>query len=879
LTARVALALTVGAVRGASAGSAGAEVAREPVGEPVLVSVHNFYTPDNPTETATQLLIGEMKKDPGLQIEPWGGIALPGGWGRASLMMSFAGNTAPDLMQTFFHGIRSDIDQGFLYPLNEWIGDDRNGNGQIDLDEARWDGWSKIPPLWRSVATVNGKVYAVPVPELVYVGIIFRRDLVAAAGLDPNRPPETWDEFFTWCQRMTLPRKMIPGAEIQAGQRGYALTPTCWIWLPWMQAAGSSPVVQLRKSPTTDRVYEFPMDELAPRAPDTGEDLAGVTPEWRANFGSSGGKAAARFYHRLLWAPWIRDPVENVPVDLTEEDVARGTVVYAGRTITFRPDDVIRGVARSSYAGGNQSDMFARGEVAAMQWFERDIENLSRTVGLPAQMIGMFPLPAMDGEHKPVFQIQRHYAGLTQMLANRPKPERDKIWNCLTAITSEDARDISIRRKVILGGAQWCHPADLQRLGLDDYLDDVPEYVKHNFERVDRGEIFLGTEPFIGFWEGAGALLERSVLSLILSVNGQDFDSDTALSQVDRECNSGLMFSLPRETLDRHRPLARVLVGIAVSVVLVLGFLIVRERYGQTGTSGAVSGRLMPWFMLAPALVSIGVWSYYPLLRGAIMAFQDYRIIGLTRWVGLDNFIAVAIDPNTWIYAGKTLKFVALTLGFGFVTPILLAFLLTEIPIGKVFFRTLFFLPQMTSSIVVTMMWGILYDPTENGLLNRMLAGMHLPVQAWLQDPFWAMFCCILPGVWAGAGIGSLIYIAALRSFPDEFYEASALDGAGFFGRIRHIALPQLTPLIVINFVGAFIGAFQGMGSIFLLTFGGPGKETTVLGLAIWQLAYTDLRFSMATTMAWYLGTSLIAFTYLQIRFLRRVEFRRAEEN
>jgi multiple sugar transport system permease protein len=176
-------------------------------------------------------------------------------------------------------------------------------------------------------------------------------------------------------------------------------------------------------------------------------------------------------------------------------------------------------------------------------------------------------------------------------------------------------------------------------------------------------------------------------------------------------------------------------------------------------------------------------------------------------------------------------------------------------------------------------MWKMMYSPADTGVLNKLLVAVGVTPQAWLQDPFWAMACCILPGIWAGAGMGSLIYIAALSSFPPDFYEAAALDGAGLRQRIVHITLPQLLPLIVINFVGAFIGAFQGMGSIFLLTFGGPGNETMVLSLAIWQEAYNNLRFSTATTMGWFLGVGLIGFTYLQIRFLRRVEFRRAEDN
>ena len=179
----------------------------------------------------------------------------------------------------------------------------------------------------------------------------------------------------------------------------------------------------------------------------------------------------------------------------------------------------------------------------------------------------------------------------------------------------------------------------------------------------------------------------------------------------------------------------------------------------------------------------------------------------------------------------------------------------------------------------VMLLWKLMFDPTENGMLNQLLAMFGVARQVWLQDPAWAMTCCILPGVWAGAGMASLIYIAALGSLPPDYYEAAAIDGAGIFARFRHITFPQLMPLMVINFVGAFIAAFQGMGSIFLLTFGGPGDATNVLSLMIWKEAYNNLRFSTATTMAWFLGVALIGFTYLQIRFLRRVEFRSAAAN
>ena len=289
--------------------------------------------------------------------------------------------------------------------------------------------------------------------------------------------------------------------------------------------------------------------------------------------------------------------------------------------------------------------------------------------------------------------------------------------------------------------------------------------------------------------------------------------------------------------------------------------------------------RWLPWLFLAPAVLSVALWSYYPLVKGAVMAFQDYRIVGAAGWAGLDNFIRVASDAGFWKAWGRTLQYVALTIAFGFSAPILLAVLLTEIPKGKIFFRTVYFLPHLTSALVVMLLWKLMFDPTENGMLNQLLAMFGVARQAWLQDPAWAMTCCILPGVWAGAGMASLIYIAALGSLPPDYYEAAAIDGAGIFARFRHITFPQLMPLMVINFVGAFIAAFQGMGSIFLLTFGGPGDATNVLSLMIWKEAYNNLRFSTATTMAWFLGVVLIGFTYLQIRFLRRVEFRSAAAN
>jgi multiple sugar transport system permease protein len=183
---------------------------------------------------------------------------------------------------------------------------------------------------------------------------------------------------------------------------------------------------------------------------------------------------------------------------------------------------------------------------------------------------------------------------------------------------------------------------------------------------------------------------------------------------------------------------------------------------------------------------------------------------------------------------------------------------------------------------VIALLWKLMYEPTPAGFLNQLLETLnrlplvHVAPRTWLQDPSLAMVCAVIPTVWASMGMSSLIYLAALKSVPEDIYEAAEMEGAGIWGKIRHIAIPTILPLIIINFVGVFVATFQNMGNIFLLTFGGPGESTMVIGMRIWIEAYNNLRFSMATSMAWVMGSLLIGFTYLQIRFLRKVEFKRA---
>lgn len=767
---------------------------------PTDVTFLMAYRPTHPEDPATKCILELTKDRDDIRPLQWGGLSLPGAGGRAQFMLALAGGSAPDIYKAWFHILRHDIDEGFCYPLNEWI-------------DEHWEGWNGVPQLWRDVATKDGKIYALPIAGCAYYGIVYRKDLVRAAGLDPEHTPNTWNEFAEWCRRLTFGNKTIPGAVVQRGQRAFGIENRPWGFLPWVGAAGGDVIER-----TSDGSF-------------------------RAAFNSPAALRAAEFLKQLITSGVVR----ALPQLSQSNEVA---------------------------------EMFAQGEIVSVFGGEDFVQYLTERLNFPSEEIGLMPFPAADANCPRVLQAHRHFYAMTEGVGRRPKVERDRVWECLQALSSPAVYDEAVRKNVAEGRARWCLPSDLKRLGFDEYLREIPPGIKQMYSDLAAGKIKAVTEPYMGFWQAASDLVSRRFLGILLSDAGCELDCAAALKSITDDANRGLMFDADKGKIKRARPLARIIFGVVLITLLICLVLIIKAREVKIAVEASCAQHhFLPWLFLLPAIISIALWSYWPLIRGAVMAFQDYRIVGTSAWQGLDNFIRVASDPGFWSAWLRTLQYVGITLALGFTSPIILAVMLCEIPRGRIFFRTVYFLPHLTSALVIILLWKLMFDPTENGMLNQLLASVGIARQAWLQDPAWAMTCCILPGVWAGAGMASLIYIAALSSLPQDYYEAAAIDGAGITARLRHITFPQLAPLMVINFVGAFIAAFQGMGSIFLLTFGGPGDATNVLSLAIWKEAYNNLRFSTATTMAWFLGTALIGFTYFQIRFLRRVEFRQAKAN
>ncbi len=535
------------------------------------------------------------------------------------------------------------------------------------------------------------------------------------------------------------------------------------------------------------------------------------------------------------------------------------------------------------------TDDIRRGKTAMWLGYTNDV--VLQQSELPPSVVGIARVPA-----GPAGFSNEVNAGMWAISSRVTDPAKLKAcWDFIKFFGSDAAAKINTDKMIELGMGNLVNPSWLKKFGYNDLLAQVdPAYVQASDELFQTGH----PEPYGKNCQQVYSVLDNALDRARLNPNES---TDSILKAAEGEMNEKLLGYTPPEIMARQRGWAAgILLSICIGIVI-LGVYFYRKAKANpvefieripAGTNRRKMRRFL-FFCLGPAVLSIAVWSYYPLAKGLEIAFQDYGIQRGARWVGLDNFIGVFTQPLFYKSLWNSVVYVALTLLIGFFLPLFLALALNEIPRFKVFFRTIFYLPAMTSSIVIAFVWRQFYDKSPTGLLNTLTAPIvehvvnpvfklvgHAPwplTHDWLGDPSLAMFAVVLPGIWAGAGPGSILYLAALKNISEDRYEAADLDGANWIQKIRHITLPGLKPLIMINLLGAFIAGFKAMENIFVLTMGGPLNSTRTIGLEVWQNAFMYLKFGYATAAAWVMGSILVGFTLIQIRSLLKMRFSTAK--
>lgn len=297
------------------------------------------------------------------------------------------------------------------------------------------------------------------------------------------------------------------------------------------------------------------------------------------------------------------------------------------------------------------------------------------------------------------------------------------------------------------------------------------------------------------------------------------------------------------------------------------GRTVPKKRSGRAPTGPGRRRQRAGMLMVAPALLHASLWIGLPVLASVVLAFTKYDVLTAPQFVGLDNFRDMLDDAVFRKSIVNTVVYTFFTVPFGMALGLLVALALHTGLKARGIFRTAVFIPQVTATVAIALVWLWIYNP-GNGLLNTLLSFLGIEGPAWLSSTSWAMPSVILVGVWQGIGMKMLIYLAALQSLPKELYEAASVDGASKVRQFFSITLPLLKPATFFVLITSMISAFQSFDQIYILTDGGPGNSTTMMTFEIYKSAFREFRIGYASAQSLVLFVLLMGFTLVNRRIM-----------
>ncbi len=813
-----------------------------------------------PVGEANIRIVKEFQRlHPDIELAPATGLSMPNRSMDTVPLMQIAGDISPAVIYVNFRQSSTYISQKFLSALDKYLekasGTDVKDGHIMDTDKylsslRKGEFYAeefedRIPPqCWEVIrrecpygvscpyvkewnATPAASHFHVwTLPQNQVVTSLFYRKDLFAEAGLPNHVPENMDEFLDWARKIHNPKENIYGFNIPLSGTGFST-------LSFFYSCGA-------------RVVE--------------RDSKGV---WRCVFNSPEAVEAYYYVARLFLEPFENSfgKFEGV-INLGEQNPSIRYAMY-----------------------------FAYVDQKLFQQLDPTIINFG-------------PVPkGPTGVRASEFNAQMTgiYAGFDKDIRMR-----DAAWAWMKFYGGNEAKLIQAKIFVENGLGRFVQPKLLEKSGYPEFINKIPSgWVESSQEAIKTGI----PEPY-----GNNCQLVYLYLSKAIDQIRTDTEVKNCIDAKDEAgakkriqeilnvrvdmTNQKMMNILP-ENVRKFRARVAAAVSFFIFIAFVLVLIKVLKTFSQSMVRSDADRARGDWqfgrnklayLILIPALLSIAVWSYWPLMRGTVMAFQDYNVRGFSTWVGFENFATVLFSNEFWYALLVSLKYTVLFMTFGFFAPILLALLLAEVPQGKIFYRTIYYLPAMLSGVIVIFLWKGFYG--QHGMINQVLNYGVIAVNyvwgtkiteftvEWLNSPSFALVFCLLPTIWAGMGPGCLIYLAALKGIPDDLYEAADIDGAAAAQKVLYIAIPSIKALISINFIGAAIGCMHsGSAYILAMTGGGPYTphgETEVIGLHIFWEAFGYLRFGVATAMAWVLGVILIGFTVQQLQKLSKMEFKAA---
>ncbi|RCK70464.1 sugar ABC transporter permease [Desertihabitans brevis] len=278
----------------------------------------------------------------------------------------------------------------------------------------------------------------------------------------------------------------------------------------------------------------------------------------------------------------------------------------------------------------------------------------------------------------------------------------------------------------------------------------------------------------------------------------------------------------------------------------------------------AVSG----WLFIAVPVALFVVFFAIPIVAALVLSLTDYSIIGDFGFVGVENYTRVFGDAFFWVALRNTAYYTALYVPLGIAVALGSALLLNRNARSARIFRTLFYIPVVSSSVATASIWFWLLNPTY-GVFNVALGWFGIDGPAWLHESTWAMPAIVVMSVWAGFGANMVIFLGGLQGVPRDLYEAARIDGANAWQQFRHVTLPGISRVMFLVSTLQIIGAFQVFDQAYILTKGGPGNSTVTLVYYIFDRGFDSLEMGYASALSFVLFLIIMVFSLINARINR----------
>jgi multiple sugar transport system permease protein len=272
---------------------------------------------------------------------------------------------------------------------------------------------------------------------------------------------------------------------------------------------------------------------------------------------------------------------------------------------------------------------------------------------------------------------------------------------------------------------------------------------------------------------------------------------------------------------------------------------------------------------LAPTLIGLAVLSAGPILATLAISLTKWDLLTAPKVIGFDNYLALVTDDRFLKALRNTFFYTIVSVPVGLTIALGLAIALNTRVRGIAFVRTAYFLPVVTSTIAIALVWQWIYS-ADAGLLNQVLGGVGIPSQKWLSDPTLAMPAIIAMSIWQGLGVNVIIFLAGLQAIPSDLLDAASVDGAGSWARLRNVTLPLLTPAVFFTGVLSLIASFQVFDQVFVLAKPRPTEATITVVYFIYENGFKFFKMGYASAASWILFLIVALFTAVYFRSQNR---------